>query len=526
MSSTEAAAVLAVLCQHCERHQVSAMPLVSPDELSITADGDLSITYSRRTRPAPPTTVLSRLLVALLPLVDAPDPALTMLAPAHDAGDGDLPAFSGPAELRQWLQQAFSIRDSRAVLRPVAERMSQAPDLLSVDLPSSPPLAAEAKRSPAPRAASGDGRTLRRLALAAALFLAGLTGLTLVERWQTETESPRPIEQRASARDRQLAPARRTPPPIPPPAPVEVPARKADREGQGRESAASRAAATPPADPPRLDARAVPVNTPGLTGPVYSPSFDGQGSAMFFHVGLTQAQLVEARLGDRHQLVQIKALTADRARNYHVRLSPDGREVAFDSDRDGERGVYIARRDGSGIRRVSGDGFAAIPTWSPDGSRLAFVRGEPERPKVWNLWILDVATGTMHRVTSHRYGQLWGASWFPEGRRVAYSHEDALYVQDLTSGRRTRYQSPVAGRLVRTPAVSPEGGRIVFQVQGDGVWLLTLDRGTMGRILPDPSAEEFTWDPRGARVAYHSRRDGQWRIWITTAPAAETTDGA
>ena len=224
---------------------------------------------------------------------------------------------------------------------------------------------------------------------------------------------------------------------------------------------------------------------------------------------------------------RLPALTADGSQNYHARLSPDDTQVAFDSDRDGERAVYIAQRDGSRLRRVSGAGFAAIPTWSPDGSMLAFVRGEAARPHVWNLWVLEVASNRLERFTSHRYGQLWGASWFPHGRRVCYSHEGSLYVLDLTNGDRQQFDSPIAGRMVRTPAVSPDGGRIVFQVQRNGVWLLELADRSMRRILTDASAEEFTWDPPGRRVAYHSRRDGRWRIWITATPppaASETQE--
>jgi Tol biopolymer transport system component len=265
--------------------------------------------------------------------------------------------------------------------------------------------------------------------------------------------------------------------------------------------------------------RSLPVETPGIAEPIFSPSFDSTGSVMFFHVGRnSRARLVEGRLDNEEQLVEVKTFADDGSRNYHARLSPDGHYVAFDSDRDGERGVYIARRDGSSARKVSGSGFAAAPTWSPDGARLAFVRGEPSRPGVWNLWVLDVVSGELERVTSYARGQLWSASWFPDGTRVCYSHEESLYVVDLNTHARQRFDAPVRGRMVRTPAVSPEGRRIVFQVYGDGVWMLELDTGSMRRILDDATAEEFTWDSRGARVAYHSRRDGHWRIWITAPP--------
>ena len=44
----------------------------------------------------------------------------------------------------------------------------------------------------------------------------------------------------------------------------------------------------------------------------------------------------------------------DGHRNFHVQPSPDGARIAFDSDRDGERGVYIARADGREPRKISG----------------------------------------------------------------------------------------------------------------------------------------------------------------------------
>ena len=228
--------------------------------------------------------------------------------------------------------------------------------------------------------------------------------------------------------------------------------------------------------------------------------------------------MVSASFDDTGALVEVTALSTDGARNYHARLSPDGQQVAFDSDRDGERAVYVGRSDGTDVRKVSGDGFAAVPTWSPDGGRLAFVRAELGRARVWNLWLLDLASGEMRRLTFYRVGQMWGASWFPDGSRIAYSHETSLHVLDLSTGGGERFASPVRGRLPRTPAVSPQGDRIVFQVHGDGVWMLELADGSMRRILADPSAEEFAWHPSGGRLAYHSRLDGRWGIWIAAAP--------
>ena len=267
------------------------------------------------------------------------------------------------------------------------------------------------------------------------------------------------------------------------------------------------------------DTTAVPIirSTDLDNEPAFSPSFDATESAMFFHAGRDGA-LLKASMDGEGSVLEVTTIVDDGARNYHVRASPDGSRIAFDSDRDGERAVYVATRDGRNLRRVSGPGYAAVPTWSPDSTRLAFIRAEPARPRVWNVWTAEIATNELRRLTSHAVGQAWGGSWFPDNRRLAYSHEDRLLVLDTITGDERVFPSPVKGSLVRTPAVSPDGRSVVFQVFRQGTWLLDLFDDTMRRILEDPSAEEFAWSPDGRRIAFHSRRSGEWGIWMM-APA-------
>jgi hypothetical protein len=249
----------------------------------------------------------------------------------------------------------------------------------------------------------------------------------------------------------------------------------------------------------------------------FSPAFASDGTAIFFHTGRerdTRSAIEVAPAGSQSGDLGVMTIVDDGARNYHAQPSPDGRFVAFDSDRDGQRGIYVANRDGSQVRRVSGAGHAAVPTWSRNNEWLAYIRAEADKPSVWNLWVQPAAGGTARRVTNYRYGQTWAASWFPDDRRIAYSHEDTLTVMDLQTGEATRYRTPVKGQLVRTPAVSPDGTKIIFQVFRHGAWILDLADGSMQRVLTDATAEEFAWSPDGRRVAFHSRRDGQWGIYV------------
>jgi TolB protein len=291
------------------------------------------------------------------------------------------------------------------------------------------------------------------------------------------------------------------------------------------QATSGRAMPSPPAVPPvtarRPPTMARPVTwkdtpvraLPKTDRPAFSPAFSSNGTAIFFQTGGARDASSAIAVAPADDLRIIKVID-DGARNYHAQPSPDGRFIAFDSDREGERAVYVANRDGRDVRRISGSGYAALPTWSPDGARLAYVRAEAGSPRVWNLWIQPLDGSSPRRLTDYRAGQTWNASWFPDGRRIAYSHEDTLTILDLSSGQTHRFASPVSGRLVRTPAVSPDGSMIVFQVIGAGAWLLDVGAGTMQCVLADPTAEEFAWAPDGHRIAFHSRRDGQWSVYL------------
>ena len=420
---------------------------------------------------------------------------------------------------------ADSFRDERGGSAAESDRgvrdapaLGDDPDVFRLELP---PLVDSAPR----RGSIGAAwRAVAALALIAASGYAGYTFGRSSDRTHTQEASPTKIESTPADRPRETTGPLNSQP------------------KQPRQPASASANAAPPRTTPARPSNGVSMAAPAAASDqtegdaphplplivadgAFSPSFAPTGRQLLFHSGHTRTgRLLEADLDERgrpsHISPILPALAGDAdARNYHPRLSPDARLIAFDSDRDGERGVYVSDTRGGHVRRVSGSGFSAVPSWSPDMKWLAFIRAETARPQVWNLWLQDLASGTLTRQTSFQVGQVWGASWFPDGRHLCYSHEDRLVVMDLASGTSDSFRTPRPGRLVRTPAVSPDGKRIVFQVFRDGVWLLDLPTGTMRRMLDDPTAEEFAWDPTGRRIAYHSRRDGTWRIWMTTPPS-------
>ncbi|HSG39623.1 MAG TPA: PDZ domain-containing protein [Thermoanaerobaculia bacterium] len=98
--------------------------------------------------------------------------------------------------------------------------------------------------------------------------------------------------------------------------------------------------------------------------------------------------------------------------------SPDGRWVAYLSDRSGEYEIYVRPADGSGDeRRVTTDGriWRFPPVWSPDSKKLAF--SDKDRKLQW----VDVASGKITVADRSERGDLTDYKWSPDSRWLAYT---------------------------------------------------------------------------------------------------------
>lgn len=99
-----------------------------------------------------------------------------------------------------------------------------------------------------------------------------------------------------------------------------------------------------------------------------------------------------------------QTLLADETARAPV-ASPDGRQVVFMSQRDGNWEIYRIDTDGSDLQRLTQDGADdGLPTWSPDGRRLAFASN---RGGQWHIWVMN-ADGTGQRPVIRLPGSLDG----------------------------------------------------------------------------------------------------------------------
>jgi dipeptidyl aminopeptidase/acylaminoacyl peptidase len=149
-----------------------------------------------------------------------------------------------------------------------------------------------------------------------------------------------------------------------------------------------------------------------------------------------------------------------------ARPSPDGKWIAFVSDRDGWDHVYVMPAGGGAPIQVTKGKFEAWrPSWSPDSTRIVFDANEPGRPGTRHLRVATVGTdptrATVKTITSGSGTNTWPV-WSPDGTRIVYQHTDAqnsadLFVIDATgSSEPLRISQSMPGAMDRSAFVAPE----------------------------------------------------------------------
>jgi dipeptidyl aminopeptidase/acylaminoacyl peptidase len=202
------------------------------------------------------------------------------------------------------------------------------------------------------------------------------------------------------------------------------------------------------------------------------------------------------------------------------RLSPDGRHVAYVVNRiDGEANLYrasiwVAPVDGSAEPRqlTHGERSDHVPRWSPDGRWLAFLsnRDGEEKESHDELYVLPADGGEPRRLSDGKEA-VASIAWSPDSRRIAFVRRvrDEAYEEEDDRRRAPR-----------------RFDRVFFKLDGVG-W--TGDRrrhllvvgvdGEDERQLTDGDCENDgpTWSPDGSRIVFSSLRGDRWDVELVEA---------
>ena len=104
----------------------------------------------------------------------------------------------------------------------------------------------------------------------------------------------------------------------------------------------------------------------------------------------------------------VQRLTQHAGSNHQANWAPDGKQIVFDSTRNGNWEIFVMDADGSNVQRLThNDKVDARPVWSPDGQRIVFHSrrdGSSDQPGVFSeheIYVMDADGGNVERLTSN-----------------------------------------------------------------------------------------------------------------------------
>jgi dipeptidyl aminopeptidase/acylaminoacyl peptidase len=240
------------------------------------------------------------------------------------------------------------------------------------------------------------------------------------------------------------------------------------------------------------------------------------------------------------------------------RWSPDGKTIAFISDRDGASQIWLIDPDGGeAFEPASIKGGASGFAWSPDGSKIAFLAQGPkpaEEPKPWKtpddlivfdpdvlgtqIFVLDLASREAKPVTRGPFTVV-DFSWSPDGTEIAFAAQPSprirdmyrtdIFVVDLATGA-VRDLVKRAG-IDTYPRWSPDGERIAFFSTAEKtgwidnwyVFLVSARGGTPRNLTPEFDEFVFApqWSADGRNIIFQSPKRLANELYAVSAESGE-----
>jgi Tol biopolymer transport system component len=226
-----------------------------------------------------------------------------------------------------------------------------------------------------------------------------------------------------------------------------------------------------------------------VAGPVSEakwPSIPAKGNILVYEQILSKFDIWRLDLRDStHHARPPSALVSEKGDKMRPEFSPDGKKVAFESNRLGFWDIWTCDVDGKNCDQVTSlHGTAGRARWSPSGRSIAFEFHPKDRSEIY---VVDVPGGLPHLVPTIPGADNLSPSWSRDGKWLYFASKSGNDLFQL-------WKMPVQGgsptRLTRNGGISPVeslDGRYLYysKYEQGGVWRMPMQGGEETEVLND-----------------------------------------
>jgi len=214
-------------------------------------------------------------------------------------------------------------------------------------------------------------------------------------------------------------------------------------------------------------------------------------------------------------------LTVTQANESDPAWSPDGKQIAFVSNRDNQDQLYLMNTDGSNPKNISPNPNQSdrLPLWSPDGQHILFESYFSAGSK-WDIWVMNADGTNPKNLSGDHILDNGRMSWSPDSKHFAFSGSteagDAIRVMDI-DGSQAAALTPKNSQDF-DPIWSPDGKQIAF-IRGtrgsQDIWLMNTDGSDARQLTFDQKwIAQLAWSSDGHMLGFISSGAGYYELYI------------
>jgi TolB protein len=202
--------------------------------------------------------------------------------------------------------------------------------------------------------------------------------------------------------------------------------------------------------------------------------------------------------------------------------SPDGKTIAFNSDRTGEMNIWLHSLDTQQSRQLTkGAGGDYQANWSPDGKTIAFFSS---RGGTADIWCVDVETGKLKRLSKRACVDV-NPFFSPDGKLIAYNSDHSgrpeLWVMNADGSEPRQITDVGLGVMGHFMRWAPSGDVVIFRCQCGGspmTMQVRLDGGVPEALAEVAGGSHMSFSPDHTRIMDVI---GHKALWVSSLNGAK-----